>query len=98
MCTSKTVHVLVEIHHLKTIELVGNSLDLLLFSGLYLFYSWRIPMDVSPRCRHILTIQKFQKLAETFYLGTTIAHTPQLSWCHWAPCHCVCSRFCVGSS
>ena len=55
---SKTVHVLVEVHHLKAIELVGHRLDLFLLSGLNDFDAWCIPSDVGPWCGPVLTVFK----------------------------------------
>jgi len=49
MRAAQTVHVLVEIHHLKTIELVRHVLDLFLLAGLDGFDAWSVPFDVYPR-------------------------------------------------
>jgi hypothetical protein len=46
MCAAQAVHMLVEIHHLKTIELVGDLLYQLFLSWLYRFYARSVPLDV----------------------------------------------------
>lgn len=49
MCASQAVHVLVEVHHLKSIELVRNLLDLLLLARLDDLHTLSIPFDVLSR-------------------------------------------------
>lgn len=46
VCPSKAVMVLVEIHHLESIELIRDFFDLLLFTRLNHFYTLGVPPDV----------------------------------------------------
>jgi hypothetical protein len=47
---SQTMHVLVEVHHLESIELIADFLDLLLLAWLDGFNTFRVPFDVCTRC------------------------------------------------
>jgi hypothetical protein len=55
MRASEAVHVLVEVHHLETVELIGHCLDLLFLAWLNHFDTRRIPFDVCTRCFLVLT-------------------------------------------
>lgn len=46
MRAAKTMHMLVKIHHLETIELIRHLLDLLRLALLNLFHARGIPLDV----------------------------------------------------
>jgi hypothetical protein len=46
MRAAQTVHMFIEIHHLETIELVGDLLYQLFLPWLDRFYAWGVPFDV----------------------------------------------------
>jgi len=46
MRAPQTMHMLIEVHHLETIELSRNLLDLLLLIVWNVLNTWRIPFDV----------------------------------------------------
>lgn len=48
MCASQTMHVLVEIHHLESIELIRSFLYLLRLPIRYNFNTFSIPFDILP--------------------------------------------------
>jgi hypothetical protein len=49
MRSPQTMHVLIEVHHLETIELSGNLLDFLFLIVWDILNTWRIPFDVCAR-------------------------------------------------
>jgi hypothetical protein len=54
MRPAQTVHVLVKVHHLETVELIRDFLDLFLLARLDNLYALSIPLDILARCGLVL--------------------------------------------